>query len=608
MGATTQKNLAIGKRKGIQVIPNYRSRSGCEECKRERVKCDEKKPSCSKCLSRGFKCIYKRVLHFRDEYEMKGKKFGREGVWSKRGRGNTIVDLTHGSKHSNYLSVKNADKLVFVNFFQGDIDKNCYALPEPVLAPSLFPTELIISGGHDSLNILIALEYYEKCLSPVFDPMAFKSQGVLDFSENSSDTRVLIGGGLQLSSLLQYAQYHTSVFHLLISLGSVYLSKLKGNASFFIQSQKFKGSAFNLINKKANLFGESLFSSRQLATFTTDVILSLVLLILCDLANDCNENWILYLKVAKKIMFSGSFIKPKNELEHSLLMFSLEFLHYQETMGRTACKDGNSFFLPTDDDDFRFENAVPKIITWVGCDWRLVNVISDITDLSLERVNQGTTEENYRILCEDIEYRIMLLEIKVDFDSYLIDLGEFFKSKGAISISESDLVSINSMTKIENLCFVLSSEIKRLAVYLYFKCCLLNKRPDDHDINELVTNIFRLLKFVILKHDFRWCTTLLWPLFISCSVISNTNNDSDEFRYLAMQLLDKLEFYSLGNVHKVKEIIIGIWKKRDLNLNNEKQYRNYCCPECKPTYNKYLGFTNDWETYVADASYKISLA
>ncbi|KAH8434293.1 Zn(II)2Cys6 transcription factor [Aspergillus melleus] len=35
-----------------------KTRTGCTNCKRRRIKCDEQKPSCSKCLQRGFKCGY----------------------------------------------------------------------------------------------------------------------------------------------------------------------------------------------------------------------------------------------------------------------------------------------------------------------------------------------------------------------------------------------------------------------------------------------------------------------------------------------------------------------------------------------------------------------
>ncbi|PLB48726.1 hypothetical protein P170DRAFT_455630 [Aspergillus steynii IBT 23096] len=35
-----------------------KTRTGCTNCKRRRIKCDEQKPSCSKCIQRGFRCGY----------------------------------------------------------------------------------------------------------------------------------------------------------------------------------------------------------------------------------------------------------------------------------------------------------------------------------------------------------------------------------------------------------------------------------------------------------------------------------------------------------------------------------------------------------------------
>ncbi|KAF2239819.1 hypothetical protein EV356DRAFT_511137 [Viridothelium virens] len=48
-----------GKRK---IVPHHKVRTGCETCKRRRVKCDEVRPACSNCSLVGRKCIYHHVL------------------------------------------------------------------------------------------------------------------------------------------------------------------------------------------------------------------------------------------------------------------------------------------------------------------------------------------------------------------------------------------------------------------------------------------------------------------------------------------------------------------------------------------------------------------
>ena len=77
--------------------------------------------------------------------------------------------------------------------------------------------------------MLIVLEYYENAY-PVFDSASLEPQAMPCSLENSPHTKILVGGGLQLCFRLQYMQYHILVFHLIISFGSVYLSKWKGIA------------------------------------------------------------------------------------------------------------------------------------------------------------------------------------------------------------------------------------------------------------------------------------------------------------------------------------------------------------------------------------------
>ena len=86
------------------------------------------------------------------------------------------------------------------------------------------------------------------------------------------------------------------------------------------------------------------------------------------------------------------------------MKFCLQFLDYQESMGRTACKDVNLFSLimpkmkkkrrrkiyrttkqidGTSNIIVVYKNV--NLISWMGCDKQLMSIISDITDLSFER-------------------------------------------------------------------------------------------------------------------------------------------------------------------------------------------------------------------------------
>ena len=58
-----------------------RSRNGCLNCRRRKIRCDEKTPSCSYCIARGLTCSRGGVvLKWEAEYADNGLAFGRQGV------------------------------------------------------------------------------------------------------------------------------------------------------------------------------------------------------------------------------------------------------------------------------------------------------------------------------------------------------------------------------------------------------------------------------------------------------------------------------------------------------------------------------------------------
>ncbi|RAL11173.1 Zn(II)2Cys6 transcription factor [Aspergillus homomorphus CBS 101889] len=63
--------------------PRVRSRTGCNTCRRRRVKCDEAHPTCLRCRRSKYPCSYEVRLQWEDEMRTAGKCHGRTGVQSK---------------------------------------------------------------------------------------------------------------------------------------------------------------------------------------------------------------------------------------------------------------------------------------------------------------------------------------------------------------------------------------------------------------------------------------------------------------------------------------------------------------------------------------------
>lgn len=562
-----------------KIKGSNRSRNGCNACKIRKIKCDEAKPKCSRCKNKGAGCIYELFVHFRDDYERKGKSFGREGVWSKTGAiANGTTDMMSSLKNATYSSIQNLHAIKFINY-----SVKCFGLSlEYPLQASIVPVDAF-DGVPDQADTLFALSYYLDFISPIFDPVGLKKMSL-----KYLNLAVEVELGLSLSTLIQYSQAHTHVFYLMLALGCIYLSRLENSSYDWLgKSHEFKKLGMSAVK-------EYLASAGELELLTVSHLLSFVLLMLYELADNCNKEWITYLVASRKLLFSPNFVKPQSQVEKSLLKFSVELLTYQDTMGRTACRDKNSFVLPEEEVVTELEPA-KLTVSWMGCNNKLVQAISDITDLSFQRSGNGISNNNYKKLCDNIRQRLLSMDLQIELEQLFFLKAE--KSKDFVPLNGTLL---DPSVNVEELCFLLACEAKRLATMVYLECSLLNKVPKDLTIQRLVKDVFRLLEFVIIQNSFKWSATLLWPLFVASAEISVRSPICEKLRYSTMAMLDCIELRSLGNVSMTRDIIAGIWNSRDMEIGEERKIRSLHSKSL-------VGFKNDWEVFVADESYKISL-
>lgn len=70
------------RRKAADPKPhNRRSRNGCVNCRKRKIRCDEGTPSCGYCRARNLACSRGGlILKWESEYADSGLAFGREGV------------------------------------------------------------------------------------------------------------------------------------------------------------------------------------------------------------------------------------------------------------------------------------------------------------------------------------------------------------------------------------------------------------------------------------------------------------------------------------------------------------------------------------------------
>ncbi|KAI3405811.2 hypothetical protein KGF56_001418 [Candida oxycetoniae] len=545
-----------------------RPRRACQACQTRKLKCDRSKPLCSQCKSNGTKCVYKLFAQFKEDVESQGKRFGREGI-------NSINKITTDefvlrSKHSHYQPIRHQGNLQFVNVFNDDITKT---LHKPILFPalqtSIIPSDVLSSSHQDSSMLDFAIKYYVEFISPILNPCGYDTIQYKRIPSNKGKEvkHMTIERGLDLGLLVKLSQSNHCLFYLMLALGSFYLSKnVDTDQDQMWEERAFEFHRMGLVKLNPILISLSKNETLNDEISIVDTLVALTLLILFEMVNNCNPRWIVYLRLTKRVLTLVDFKIPTD--------------------------------VDIDNNKPDQETNQISLVSWMGCDRGLIQVISDITDLSFERFKKTVTEKEYLQKCNQLKQ--MLEEMNI----HMMDF--YFSSSNGEPHSVSDqFMGFEE----EEFYLLLSYEIKRITTELYLNCCLLNMGPEDESVGKLVREIFKLLEIVILQHDYKWYSTLIWCIFVAASEISVLSPSCDEMRFSTLKLLAKLETNTLGNIKRTREIILGVWKKRDLdnsdlhsmgmiNIHHRKFRKR----------KKLLGFENDWEKYIVDKGHGIALA
>ncbi|KAJ0305962.1 hypothetical protein COL516b_005073 [Colletotrichum fioriniae] len=126
-----------------------RSHRGCHRCRLHKIRCDEAKPHCGPCTSRGYAdCVYAQVLKWETDYV--GRAFGRAGVWSKSGTGgnNKKKSATPPSTLDNYWCLPtHVHSFGFLNSFITDFER------EESSSSSIIRSLRLTLGNKSSIDI-----------------------------------------------------------------------------------------------------------------------------------------------------------------------------------------------------------------------------------------------------------------------------------------------------------------------------------------------------------------------------------------------------------------------------------------------------------------------
>ncbi|KAH7128983.1 fungal-specific transcription factor domain-containing protein [Dactylonectria macrodidyma] len=577
------------RKKAKAKQPSQRSHHGCQRCRLHKIRCDQAKPSCGACTSRGHSdCTFLLVLKWEADYRHVGRAFGRAGVWSKAGRSPTQQPSSVGAVcPPDFGRIPYIHQSGFLNMSVSDFDHHGEEGDEyqlvPLLAPS--PQRTLGSGISDPQGIEATLmprhlndpfldnlhpvdphlvSYYLHQVCPLTVPSAHHAAG-------SPFSALLFPFALSSSS--------TTLMHAVLGLAASHRARF---------DKSFNTTALNYSRTALRSLRISLASKTPMEIAVDPEILVLMM-VLCqtELIKDGDSNWVIHLRGARNVM---SFRRRQQQLSSAgskvstgqhgnsweqAVVFAERFFAFCDVMGRTACGEepifGNDFWSVQEG----------QVDLWMGCSPHLVSIISTIAELSW-KYQRGSPSYDEQQELEEQRAQLHSLLQQPDLDWIAVDTDE----DGALRR------------------YV---ELKRLTADLYLHAALANTTPLNSTIKERVRKILRLVH-VLLNMGVK--SGLAWPLFMAaCQLDSeeelewSTSDDkcTDEIpsyaRPFILYALGQLS-QSLFNVDRTRTVIEQVWKKREsARLSTSDRHGVLAA-----------GAFNDWARFVAPLCHNISLA
>lgn len=586
-----------------------RSRSGCKECRASRVRCDLKKPICSRCLEKGLVCSTQLVLKWESEFVSRGLAFGRAGVWSKaRAAGGLPPPPGKSSaafllRDQEWCPIPLIESWGFVNSgvstFEQPYEVNvaCDELNALVVRDKgknpalddLLDENADWSLSPSSLSSPSSIRELSDCCSPVplvsphlapplsmFPSLSDSNQGRLfDYYLQQVCPRTTASSKLSspfASIILPFCMSASPIlFKAIQALGACHWSRF--DSTYSVIGLRLKSEALRGLRHRLSTEGSLLCSADP------EVLAIMMMLCLYEIVDNCDQRWTIHLKGAKELIrirrqqqqqLTPS--RPRQSLD-PVSAFAELFFAFQDVMGRTAC--GEEVLFGT---DYWQENN-RHIDLWMGCSPELVSILSSITELS--RTRRQLTSEAARKA----------------FSHRAASLGRRLENLVQETTDDDDNSDDESLRS--------AAELKRLAAVLYLHCALYGASPSTPLVIGYVRRILRLVSHLL---DSGSLVSMTWPVFVAAVELDPLHDevwrdDTGESvvygRPLVLRALAAMAESSVSNVARTRAVIVKIWQARDSDMLKGSPV---------DAADDSVAGCNDWEWYVAPISTAMSLA
>ncbi|KAJ6172632.1 hypothetical protein N7470_001699 [Penicillium chermesinum] len=552
-----------------------RSRNGCENCRRSKVKCDEQKPSCTRCWQKGIPCSKATIqLKWESDYHERGIAFGRSGLWGKHSdqrrkahmdsETSSVTPLGHTPVHA--WTFLNSEMPLFERFY--DEDLGC---SEPRLLPAINTNREDDTFGYSFPPPSSAS--YSSSSSPSSLGLSHCQESPGTTTPQPPPALSFIPSLYGLGNQLLFDYYVNQICPRTVPSPTSRSPFASVILPYLVSASPSVGLALQLKSKVLRDLNQQISTDKSsLLNNDPEILVIIMMLCLYGIVDHCDHKWIIHLQGAKDLIrlrktHRHSTESSPGERVDPVSSFAELFFAFQDVMGRTACAKADLFGPKYWD-----ENDT-NINEWMGCSPALVSILFAVMDLSKSRRHMTSDKDQVQFSIKAAALNNTLQTLKQSHSSYTED--------GIIQRI---------------------ADLKQLTCTVYLHCALYGGRPTDTFVRSRVRTILNEILSLLEQES---ACHVIWPIFVAAVELDPLENDhwenpiageSIDGRRLVLELLTRMARVSVSSVTRARVVIEQVWQARDFNIS-----RGF---EAKVTS---MSEVNDWERYVVPVSDALSL-
>ncbi|EXJ81794.1 hypothetical protein A1O1_07859 [Capronia coronata CBS 617.96] len=291
------------------------------------------------------------------------------------------------------------------------------------------------------------------------------------------------------------------------------------------------------------------------------LLASVLMLCFVEISNDAADTWMVHSACAQVLLTSACRYSARSPERDNLCDFIHLYFAAHDALARTSWIDPRrqDWCFPVSDDHNHINGLT-------GCSKELLNLIMATTDLanampeakrhSMEGLNWDAEHNFYHIRQRDeVERRLHQLEQWLP--SNYMSRPDIPPSTSSSRSPTSEPDSLHDLEVI--------AEIKRLAALIYFYARIDRATPEHPQLVRLTASMLNMVPQAPVSAN-----ALLWPLYIVGTLGIQSNQDGH--RALVLEKLEALDRRrQLRNVKDVREVVMDIWKQRDLQSLSSRE-------------------------------------